>query len=485
MAKRIFVVGFDLPGGEFEYVPFASDQSLLDADIVLYEPSLGAYPAYETYNGKPLVSQDSSPRLQENLRHWKAELAAAVNAGKLVIVYVTKPMVCYRYTGEQTFSGTGRSRVTTNMVTNVSSYEAVPNISSIESKTGREIRLTAEATLLAPYWKEFGDMSPYEAFIEGKFTNVLLTTKTGQKTVGAWVRGKGTLLLLPPIRYDEKLFLKYDKAARRRLWTYKALRFGKRLLPTLVSLADSLATGRSRTPPPAWAQDSRWVTNQEATLRSEITSVTEQIAAYQGRRTDLQQQLENAGALRGLLYEQGPPLERAVREALDLFGFSAKPFRERDSEFDVVFEGPEGRFLGEVEGKDNRAINIEKMSQLERNLQEDFARDGITAYAKGILFGNPERLTAPDARGEAFTQKCLTAARRVGIALVRTPDLFEPARYLRENRDPDYAEACRHAIMETAGEVVVFPAPPIGVTARVAEPSSTQENKNDSSGAGS
>lgn len=28
------------------------------------------------------------------------------------------------------------------------------------------------ASALAPYWKEFGELSPYEVFVEGKFTNV-------------------------------------------------------------------------------------------------------------------------------------------------------------------------------------------------------------------------------------------------------------------------------------------------------------------------
>src|SRR5207245_1319034 len=109
---------------------------------------------------------------------------------------------------------------------------------------------------------------------------------------------------------------------------------------------------------------------------------------------------------------------------------SAVPFAESDSEFDVIFESPEGRCLGEVEGKDTKAINIDKFSQLERNLQEDFAREGVTEYAKGVLFGNAERLKPPAERGHAFTGKCITAAKRVHAALVRTADLFDPVRYL-------------------------------------------------------
>jgi len=232
--------------------------------------------------------------------------------------------------------------VTTNIVTEISSYHAVPNVSSVEAKTGSEVKLTTTATLLIPYWKEFGELSPYEAFVDGKFTDVLLSTKSGDKTVGAWFRGKGTLLLLPPIRYDEKAFLKYDKEERARVWTPAALKFGKRLSATLVALAEELRAGRSRTPPPAWAQDGKWETRTERELLDEIVSVTTSISDMQERRTTLEQQLQEAGTLRGLLYEQGPQLERAVREALTLCGFLAKPFKGGDSEFASSSRAPGG-----------------------------------------------------------------------------------------------------------------------------------------------
>ena len=48
----------------------------------------------------------------------------------------------------------------------------------------------------------------------------------------------------------------------------------------------------------------------------------------------------------------------------------------------------------------------------------------------------------------------------MGIALVRTPDLFPAARFLKEKSDPDFAASCRKAILETSGEIVEFPAVP-------------------------
>ena len=79
-------------------------------------------------------------------------------------------------------------------------------------------------------------------------------------------------------------------------------------------------------------------------------------------------------------------------------GFKANPFQEKDSVFDVVFESQEGRLIGEAEGKDNKAINIEKLRQLELNLQEDYSRDEISEFAKGALIGNAYRLTPPEER---------------------------------------------------------------------------------------
>jgi len=477
-SKRVFTIGFELPGEEFEFVPFDSDQSLLDADIVLFEPSFGERFPTEDYEGTPLFSKYDSPRIAQSLSHWRSELASAVHAGKLVIVYLAKPQRYYRYTGDKTFSGTGRSRVTTITVTEVGSYLSVPNVSSAEAKSGTEVKLTKDGIYLAPYWKEFAPYSPYEVFIEGKFAHALLTTKHGEKIVAAAVRGRGSLLFLPPLRYDDEKFTKHDAKSKQTVWTPDAVKFGKRLLGTILALADALAAGRATTPRPEWAQASAYETAEEADLQSALDRVSKDIARLHQERTDLEQKYLAAGTLRYLLYEQGKPLEHAVREALTLFGFETKPFQQADSEFDIVFECAEGRFLGEVEGKDNRAINIEKLSQLERNIQEDFAREEVTAYAKGVLFGNAERLIDPGKRRHAFTEKCITGAQRAGVALIRTADLFEPARYLRTHADPDFGRACREAIFAASGAVVEFPTPPLAENTRIAAAASaTDEGK--------
>ncbi len=458
--KRIFCVGFELPGDEFEYVKFGSDRSLLDADIVLFKPDFGEYAA-ENYNGGDLFSLTASARVSKNLQHWRSELVSAANAGKVVIVFLVKPKLASIYTGQKGFSGTGRSRVTTNYVADIESYSAVPSVTAAEAKTGREVGLTKDGLFLSAYWKEFGEGNQYEAFIQGNFTKTVLTTKTGGKTIGALVQGKGALLLLPPLHYDDSKFTKYDSKKDESYWTPDALKWGRRLVASLVHIADNLLQGKRSTPPPTWAEDTAFRLPEEDRLGKGIGEIKTSIESLQREHEKLAVALVEAGAPRALLFEQGTPLEIAVIDALRTLGFAATPFKEGGSEFDVVFEAPEGRFLGEVEGKDTKAINIDKFSQLERNLQEDFAREEVQDYAKGVLFGNPERLTKPSERKEAFTDKCISAAKRIHAALVRTADLFEPVRYLKARPDPEYAKICRQAILASDGEVVRFPSPPL------------------------
>ncbi len=465
MAKRrIFTVGFTLPGDEFEYVKFVSDQTLLDADIILFEPNFGPYYGSENYNGQLLFDANASFVVRKQVAHWKSEIVAAVNAGKLVIVYLVKPEICYRYTGEKRHSGTGRSQSTTNIVAEISSYAAVPNLKRVVSKSGTEIRLEKDGSYLASYWKEFSESSPYEVEIEGDFAKILLVSRTGSRTVGASLHSNGgALLFLPPLHYDEEAFTRDSQEGEEEdeYWTDEALKFGKRIVAALVSLADGLKQSTESTPAPSWSLEPQYRLSRESELEMEITTCTGDIDALQSKKRNLEKQLDDAGGLRHLLFERGKLLESAILEAMRLFGFDAQQFSDGESEFDGVFVSPEGRCLGEAEGKDNKAVNIDKFSQLERNLQEDFARDDVSEYAKGLLFGNAYRLTPVDERGVFFTTKCISAAKRVGAALIRTPDLFVPAKYLKENPlDADYAKLCREAIFKTAGEIVFFSSPP-------------------------
>jgi hypothetical protein len=167
-----------------------------------------------------------------------------------------------------------------------------------------------------------------------------------------------------------------------------------------------------------------------------------------------------AQQLKGLLFEKGRALEEAILIALKILGFHAENLKKDDSEFDAIMLDPSGaRLIGEAEGKDDKAINVDKLDQLDRNLREDFSRQDEAAakFATGVLFGNAYRLTPPEAREVSFTAKCMLAAKRSHISLVRTTDLFNIAEYLENFPSPEFATECRRAIREADGGLVVFP----------------------------
>ena len=279
------------------------------------------------------------------------------------------------------------------------------------------------------------------------------------------------VLFSPPVDFSIAEFLEKDDDDYD-VWNEAGLQVGKRFVAAIISLAEAISANRTMTSPPDWASGDQYRLPNEKHLEAEITQVSEKIAHLEETKNTLQLDLAAAGGPRHLLFENGTPLEDAILVSLKLMGFKASGFDDGESEFDAVFSAPEGRFIGEAEGRENRAISIDKFSQLERNLHEDFSRDEVDEMAKGVLFGNGYRLEPPEERSDIFTAKCLTAAKRAGIALVRTPDMFELTGYLNEHpEDQNYATACRRAIADTEGTIVEFPTPPIEKTTKIVEKS--------------
>ncbi|MDI6808022.1 MAG: hypothetical protein QME66_03450 [Candidatus Eisenbacteria bacterium] len=324
------------------------------------------------------------------------------------------------------------------------------------------MRLAKESDILSSYWSEFGGCSCYTLRIEGHISKPLLMTRTGDKTVGALMKVKdstGALLLLPHLDMESEDFYKKTKGGGWK-WTTLGQQFGRRLLGAIIEIDKSLKQSEAITPTPEWAMTTDFDLPKEARLRQELLKTDDRLERLQRQRQTIRGQLVDEGVLRRLLFEKGAPLEDAILRALKLLGFSANRYRDTESEFDAVFESPEGRFLGEAEGKDNNAIGIDKLRQLEMNIHEDLEREEVAEPARGVLFGNAYRILALDDRKTFFTEKCLKAVKRSGTVLVETPDLFKVAQYLSGEADRAYAQECRKAMLESSGHIARFPPPP-------------------------
>lgn len=460
--KRILTIGLGLASADAQYASFRSKTSLLDWDVVLFKPQISEFISYRDYfQGKPSLNESASFQLKECCEHWRREVKQAVETGKTVIVFLPSLEEVYVDTGQRSYSGTGRNQKTTHHVAEYNNYHAIPAALSPVTATGSAMKLSVRgAELIAPYWAEFESDSKYQVILTDPKVPACIVTRTGDKAVGALYRSKasaGTLLLLPDINFYPDSFLK--EKGDEQTWTAAAEKFAGRMISTVVALDHALRSGAEVTPEPAWATDPEFALGTESALRAELLEAERQVEEAQKRKEQLAEQLRFAGAYRSLLFEKGKPLENVIIEALRLLGFRAAPFKESDSEFDVVFESDEGRLIGEAEGKDNKAVNIDKLRQLSMNIHEDLQRESVTAPAKPVLFGNGFRLQPLSERPDPFTEKCHSAAASSSTALVFTPDLFLPVQYLVSNSNADYARACRQALLSSTGRVV-FPASP-------------------------
>ena len=458
MAKRILTVGCEIPGGYGDFVAFDSRTSLLDADIILLYPKFEPHPlswmVSKKYRGKPRLDASDAIQARQSIDHWKRELMDALDAGKTVFAILGDP--------EWIYLDKESSEIYVRPNSSASSYDLFPLLIEVTESVGDSMTLSPNETLLQHYWREFGCESQYRVFVEGsRHFSPLVTTLQGGRVVGTISRFEsgGALIAVPWIDLRRKDF--FAKGNEQLSWTSSAAQWGDRFTEILISIDSAIRSGKQATPAPKWALNDFYATKKESELFQRLLGVQGEITELEKRREDIEAQLTNEGWLKALLFEQGRPLESAVLQAMRLMGFEANNYRDSISEFDVVLECPEGRCIGEVEGRDNRPIDINKMRQLIVNIQEDYSREEVSNLAKGILFGNAHRLTPPSDRpADHFTAKCVTAAQSSGIALVRTCDLFEVARTLIDNPDEFYAAACRQAILQTSGQEVQFPVLP-------------------------
>lgn len=461
--RKILTVGLELASTDTTHESFRSKISLLDWDVVLFKPQISEFlhNYYETYQGKPCFNDTASFEAKECCEHWRREIKQAVEAGKSVLVFLPSLYEAYVDTGERTYSGTGRNQKATRHVSLLTNYHAIPATVVPVVASGSSMKLASKgAEILAPYWSEFGAKSTYQVVLTAAEVPACILTRTGDKPVGAIYRSKassGTLLLLPDIDFYPKGFLRTKGDSE--VWTAAATQFASSFVAAVVALNKALRASSEVTPEPVWAASDLFVLEPETHLKAQLLEAERQVEEAQKKKEAIAETLAAAGAPRALLYEKGKPLEAAIISALKTLGFSAAPFKESDSEFDVVFHSEDGRLVGEAEGKDNKAVNIDKLRQLSMNIHEDLQREEVTKPAKAVLFGNGFRLQEPKERPDPFTEKCQSAASITSTALVFTPDLFRPVQYLLSRPDDQYARACRQAVLSAIGRVQ-FPAPP-------------------------
>jgi hypothetical protein len=487
--KKILTIGFNIAGDNASYASYDSNVSFLDWDIVVFFPDISFYYGLtdDTFRDKPALSESYYFKLKEQAAHWRQEILNAFNASKTIIIILNELQSIYIDSGERKYSETDIRKVT-RLFESYSNYDAIPLKLRPVNLAGKSIKLTKNSEMIFSYWKEFSDLSEYKVTIEEKLSAPLFLTEQ-EKIAGAYAKNKssnGVIILLPYLNFNRdisfgqkflKSIIEIDRIAKQssdsvdriteqppdsnaRTSTQSPDLIDKLTNQSVDIIEKTLEQSANITPIPKWTKNPLFDLPREVKLKKDLLKIGSKYEAIRKEEEAIKSKITHEGKFKRLLYEKGTALEEVILNGLRLLGFESIKYQEPESGVDMKLQSDEGIILVEVDGKDDGAIGFEKLRQLEIKILEDYSKEEVDKIAKGVLFGNTYRLQELDNRNNFFTNKCVNAAKKDRIALVRTPDLFWIVKYLSDNKDESYAKKCREAILRSEGEIVKFPEPP-------------------------
>lgn len=457
--KEIVSVGYELPTKDNDYISIDSQISLSDADIVIFCPDFKnafKYANDASYRGKRSYNLNTSARINETIKHWRKELDSYLKSGRNLFVFLNNKDEFYCDSGQRQTSGTGKNQKVTNLVELQNNYKALPFELEVHNANGKKI--VCQNELIKPFFKTFEKELTFEAYLEAQeYYTELLKTKTLDKLLSiSFKKEEGNVIVLPYLDNDKVEF--YDEDGE---WTSDANIFCKKLLNGIVEIDKQISSDVEKTVKPDWLDNGIYDLKRAQNTQELLDKVKSSIKELEQETERLETVFKNEELYKDLLFETGKPLEIAVIKALEILGYKANNFDDGVLELDQIITSPENfRYIGECEGKDNKAIDIGKFRQLQDALNEDFERIEVDEKAFGLLFGNPHRLVSTEFRKDFFTQKCVKGAEREKIGLIKTMDLFFICQYLTANDNDEFKIKCRKSIHDGLGSIINFPEVP-------------------------
>lgn len=417
--------------------------TLIEADAVVIDPEgitfevLASSQFHEigSYGGRPILYDSYSHTVIELFERRRKELSLLLQNGRTVFCFL-RPKYDVNVIMDVTQSLKGARTINHRHLETISNYSILPYCPAFTQGSGNEISLNKTNFLsnLVPL-KEF---LYYEAYVIGNIKEALTlaTVTSTNNPVGLIVPvQKGHIVFLPIIHKSVP---------------------SPRVFNFFCNFIKAMEAKSGVTSPPDWCL--KFPVPGEKEKLEQIFRMEKEIEVAKSKLAEEINVLTEIQEWKGLLFEQGKPLEQLVMKALELLGFSVSRFKEGSIEHDIIFEASEGRALGEIEGKDNSAINVDKFRHLSANLDEDFERIG--KYSKGVLIGNGYRLLDPvTPRACQFTEKVMEGSTMKSFSLLTTTELFKAVTCILKNDDEAFKRTCRMKILETVGKVVAFDIP--------------------------
>lgn len=453
--RRILTIEYELPGFSESYEKYNSKKSLLDSDIVIFRPHINFH-LCEHYREKRICDKVYLENFREAVKHWNSEIREYLKAGRVLFVILDKLDQFYIRTSPSRYSENDMSRRTTDILIGGSNYDLLSKSKIIMNSVGDGI--LCKNKVFGEFFNNFKSRLSYRVYLKSESIEPGFTTKYGDKVIGGIENiGNGKIVYLPMLNFKVKDFIGKNEDDKLDL-NKEEIKCSEIFIKNLVSIEKLILCKETKSIQPNWLENEEFELINVQKNKSIIDRLNQQINDLIKKSDLLKNEIKKENELKDLLFETGKPLENAVIKGLTILGYEAENYNDGELELDQIIISPEkNRFIGECEGKDNKAIEINKLRQLADLINEDFDKNDVPQEAYGLLIGNPQRVLIPSARTLSFTNKCKSAANRRNIGLILTSDLFRVCKYIIDKKDSNFKRECRDAIKNGLGGIIKFP----------------------------
>ena len=434
-------MGCDFENKDISHIPFRSSISLLDFDLLLWDPS-ELFDLYNpdwrnpTYNGYTCLSEDDSVHFADDLNRRRTEMLDLLESGRPIVIFIPAPTSIYCYDGNKEYSGTGSNRLTTYKVGLFILNDVIP-ISKIETvkAEGDLIEFRGDPDFKI-YWDRMKDYHFYSAYFKSNIGKPFLFIKGTEKAVGTYIKTKKSfVLLLPsinPIRETKK----------------ETREISKKFLESLLDLIKQLQLEVGDFSLPSWSD------------QYQLPKEKDQINALSGKERELEEltdviskekeKLNKLKEYKLLFSGTGRSLELIVKRVFEEIGFTVKEGKPGRDDLILDYNGKVG--IAEIKGL-TKSASEKNAAQLEKWVMEYFTENSV--QPKGFLIVNTyHNLPLKDREKEDFPHQMLQFSENRNHCLITTIQLL--GLFLKVKENPDQKDALIDELFNTAGKYSRF-----------------------------
>jgi hypothetical protein len=431
-------------------VDFASAETLLGIDVALLNFS-GVLDGYQrdfhnVYQGLPLLDESDSFRSDKDLARRRAEISKLLSLGKTVVVFVSGPLGWFVATGDKEYSGTGRNRHTTNIVSERRVEHLYPFSLETAAAVSDNLQLTSTAGAFAEFWSQVGHRFSASATLrEFPGASTVVIAGTDEPVACVAQVDAGTLILLPgSLAYEDADYYE-DVGEDPSFVDPQDVSF----LDPLFELIDQLRRRSGDFELPNWSAE--YLLPGEADSQGHLKIAEENVEAALTARDKRKEDLVRLRQRKLLFTGTGSALENAVEEALRFLGFK---FREVEpGRADQIAVRGRSTVVVEVKGK-KKSASERDAAQLEKWVSDFVEKEGKTP--KALLVVNAWRAKPlADREADAFPDQMLPFSTKRDHCLVTGAQLL--AAWLEAEAKPSKKAEIVRSLLHCVGRYERYP----------------------------